>query len=232
MQLVCHTSGGGTAMKKLDVICLWMAMLVPFLYLGTLLLSAHFYPGYSHVRQAASELGARGAPRPEIFNVGFVVIAAAILTGAVGYFRALQRLGAGKIWTWLTASVLVGFAVACAMAGMFPFPDARHAGRELGLVIIFAPGLLAIALRKRREARLLNLYSIASGLLLVVTVAMMMGVGGIVTPANDGLAQRITALAVYPWIGVCGYGLNALARRARPPHNPPPHWTAAAEGLP
>ena len=57
-------------MKTLDVICLRMAMAVPFLYLGTLLVSAHFYPGYSHVRQAASELGMAGAPRPEIFNVG------------------------------------------------------------------------------------------------------------------------------------------------------------------
>ena len=201
-------------MKTLDVICLRMAMAVPFLYLGTLLVSAHFYPGYSHVRQAASELGMAGAPRPEIFNVGFVVIGAAVLIGAVGYFRALQRLGAHKIWAWSTALVLVGFAVACAMAGIFPFPDTRHAGGELGLVIIFGPVLLAVALRKRREARLLNLYSIAAGLLLVVTIAMMMGVGGVVTPANDGMAQRVTALAVYPWIGTAGYGLSVLSLRS------------------
>ena len=92
--------------------------------------------------------------------------------------------------------VLAGFAIACAMAGIFPFPDARHAGRELGLVIVFGPLLLAVALRKRRGARLLNFYSIATALLLVVTIAMMMGVGGIVTPANDGLAQRMTSIAV------------------------------------
>jgi glucan biosynthesis protein C len=213
MRRVGRTSVGGIVMKKLDAMCLRIAMAVPFLYLGTLLLSAHFYPGYSHVRQAASELGAPGSPRPEIFNVGFVVLGVAILIGAIGYFRALQRLGTHKTWSWATASVLAGFAVACAMAGIFPFPDARHAGRELGLIIFFAPVLLAVALRTRREARLLILYSIASALLLIITIAMMMGVGGLVTSANDGLAQRVTALAVYPWIGVAGYRLHAMVLR-------------------
>jgi hypothetical membrane protein len=65
-------------MKKLDRICLQVAVAVPFLYVATLVLSAHFYPGYSHVRQAASELGMADALRPEIFNTGFVLIGAAI----------------------------------------------------------------------------------------------------------------------------------------------------------
>jgi hypothetical membrane protein len=222
--------GGGIVMTKLDTICLRVAMAVPFLYLATLVLSAHFYPGYSHVRQAASELGMAGAPRPEVFNGGFVLIGAAVGVGAVGYFRALRCVGAHLAWAWMTGSVLLGFAAACAMAGIFPFPDARHAGRELGLVIVFAPLLLAAALRGRRGARLLNLYSIGAALLFVVTTALMMGVGGVVTPANDGLAQRVGALAVFPWIGAAAYGLGVLMR-AGPPHNPPMQRTATASSV-
>jgi hypothetical membrane protein len=200
-------------MMMLDTICLRVAMAVPFLYLGTLVLSAHFYPGYSHVRQAASELGMAEAPRPEIFNVGFILVGTAILIGAVWYFRALRRLGAHSAWAWLTATALVSFGSACAMTGIFPFPDARHGGRELGLVVVFAPLLLAAVLRGHRETRLLNLYSIGTAMLLAIMITLMMGVGGVVTPENDGLAQRISALAVFPWIGVAAYGLRVLVPR-------------------
>jgi hypothetical protein len=68
------------------------------------------------------------------------------------------------------------------MTGIFPFPDDRHAGRELGLVVVCAPLLLVAALRGRQEARLLHLYSIGTTILLVVMTALMMGVGGVVTP--------------------------------------------------
>lgn len=41
---------------------LWIAVAVPFLYFGTVLVSALFYPGYSHTAQYASELGAAIPP--------------------------------------------------------------------------------------------------------------------------------------------------------------------------
>jgi len=205
-------------MKKLEVISLRVAMMVPFIYFGIIVLSALFYPGYSHMRQVISDLGASGTPHPEIFNVGVIITGAAILIGAFGFFRALQRLGARLMLTCLTSSVLVLFGLAGLLTGIFPWPDPRHGGKYLALVIIFGPMFLTAALWKRREARLLNMYSIGTNILMIGTIAIMTGIGGLVTRANVGLMQRISALTVFPWIGIAAYVLNVLVLRYTSPN--------------
>jgi len=72
-------------MKRLEADSLRVAIAVPFIYFGNLVLSSLFYPGYSQLRQKVSELGAKGAPHPEIFNAGVIINGAAILVGAFGF---------------------------------------------------------------------------------------------------------------------------------------------------
>jgi hypothetical membrane protein len=200
-------------MKSFEVLSLRIALMVPFIYFAIIVLSSCFYPGYSHMRQTISELGANNAPHPGIFNVGVIINGAATLIGAFGYFRALKHLGASQLSTWLTASVLILFGIAILLVGLFPMPDPRHAGNKLPLVIVLGPLFLAVALWKQRKARVLNLYLIGTSVFMIITFGILFGVGRLVTHENVGLMQRISALAAFPWIGVSSYALSVWAFR-------------------
>ncbi len=195
-------------MEKLETISLRVAMAVPFIYFGNIGLSSLFYPGYSHLRQTASELGARGAPHPEIFNIGLFILGAAFLISAFGFFRALQQLGTKPILTWLTSSVLALLCLNVLLAGFFPLPDPRHSGFYLFYANFFGPVIFAVTFWKRSDTKLLKAYLITTNILMIATFALMMGVGGLATHANVGLLQRILGLTDFPWITVAAYTLK------------------------
>ena len=183
-------------------------MAVPFIYFGTQGLGSLFYPGYSYLRQTASELGARGAPHPEIFNIGMLILGFAFLIGAFGFFRALQHLNTKPILTWITSSVLALSGVNFFLAGLFPLPDPRHVGLHLFYASFFGPVLFAATLWNRNEAKLLKGYLITTNILMIAASAIMMGFGGFVTHAYVGLLQRILGLTAFPWITVAAYTLK------------------------
>src|SRR2546421_11381648 len=105
-----------------------IGILVPFLYFGTDFVSSLFYPGYSHVRQYASELGVASAPHSQIFNAGMVMTGLAALLAAPGFVAALRKLRCHATLSWLTFATIICFGVAMLMAGFFPWPDRRHGG--------------------------------------------------------------------------------------------------------
>jgi hypothetical protein len=53
------------AMGRFRRLALQSGVCLPFLYFGTVIVASLFVPGYSHVRQAASELGMAGVPHPQ-----------------------------------------------------------------------------------------------------------------------------------------------------------------------
>ena len=88
---------------KLEALSLRVGIAVPILYFGSVFVASFFYPGFSFVRQYASELGADGAPHPQILNIGLMLVGLAAMFAAFGFWRALRRLDAGAIpkrWTW------------------------------------------------------------------------------------------------------------------------------------
>jgi len=97
------------------------------------------------------------------------------------------------------------------MGGLFPMPNPLHGGFGLGFAMVLAPLFLALALGGRGGA--LTVLLLGSFAFMIATMAVMMGVGHLVTRANVGLWQRLNALAMFPWLGVAGL---ALARRTGP----------------
>jgi hypothetical protein len=49
---------------------------------------------------------------------------------------------------------------------------------------------------------------------MIVMLAVMMGVGGLVTRQNVGLWQRANALAMFPWIGIAAWRLRGASAPA------------------
>jgi hypothetical membrane protein len=185
-----------------------LAMAVPFLYFGTQLVAAPYFPDYSFVRQAASLLGSNLSTHPSIFNVGAIATGLATLFAAPGFFVAFHRLGANRILAWITCVALVGSGISSAWAGYFPLPDPRHSGHPALLIaMISLPFLFTATLWKERDAWLLKTYLVATIVLLVVMIPIMSGATGLDTHSYSGLLQRIFALTVFPPIAVCAFFL-------------------------
>jgi hypothetical membrane protein len=200
-----------------DALLARLAIAVPLLYFGTLFAAAATWPGYSHVTQYASELGSAAAPRPAIFNVGIIIMGVVCVIASAGVHLAARRAGGRPVWTALGALCLALFGVSMVMGGMFPMPNPLHGGFGLGFAQVFAPLFLALALGGRDGMGGLVAVLYASFVFMAATIAVMMGVGHLVTRANVGLWQRANALAMFPWVAFAGYALgrrvDELARR-------------------
>ena len=68
-------------------------MAVPFLYYGTQVVAAPFFPDYSFMRQAASLLGSNLSTRPLIFNAGVIATGLATLLAVPGFLVAFENVG-------------------------------------------------------------------------------------------------------------------------------------------
>src|ERR1700679_2897654 len=193
--------------------CIGLAsgMAVPFLYYGTQVVAAPFFPDYSFVRQAASLLGSNLSTRPLIFNAGVIATGLATLFAVPGFFVAFQSVGANRFLTWITCLALVGSAISSLWAGYYPLPDPRHVRHPVLLVaMILLPFLLTATLWKVPNAWLLKVYLGATIALLIALIPLMSGMTGFDTRSYSGLLQRIFAFTVFPPIAVCGF---FLARR-------------------
>lgn len=178
------------------------------LYFATLIGASLTWPGYSHVTQYASELGSAAAPHPAIFNLGILATGALAVLGGLGlvwHFAAAGRLVSGAF----AGAALAAWGAGMIFGGLYPMPNPLHNGFGLVFGGLLLPVMLMIALRGRASGvvyALLGLWLAA----MIATLAVMFGVGELVTSRNVGLWQRAFALALIPGIGVsCVF----LARR-------------------
>ena len=186
---------------------LWAAVTVPFLYLGTVFISALFYPGYSHITQYASELGSTDATYPGIFNGGILLTGLVSLAIGPAFAHAIKAEGGNRVLGIILVVVMVLFGISMCMGALFPMPDPRHGGFGLGMGIHLAPFLLAAALWKAPNLRRLNIFLLLIGIAMLLLFIIMMGVGELITQSNVGLFQRIFVLTIFPWIGIAAYVL-------------------------
>lgn len=188
------------------------AIAVPFIYFGTQLVAAPFYPsppGYSFVRDAASLLGSDLASHPAIFNTGAILTGALMLAAAPATALALTRRGAHWALAWLPAISIAVNGFIAVKAGMYPLPDQRHGGQPgLMIAVLLLPVLLAAAVWRLPRSRGLLWYLIATALLTGAMVPVMAGAMGIDRGAYEGLLQRAATLLMFPPIAVAGWWLR------------------------
>lgn len=190
------------------------AIAVPFVYYGTQLVAAPFFPGYSFLRQAASVLGSDRAVLPWIFNSGAVLTGIATLIGAAGIALALRRLGRPPLAVALVALALLINAVVSIKAAYFPLPHPRHGSGPLMIGILLFPTLMIVALWTLQRSRAIKRYLLATNLWILALIPFMAHWTGLDTREYTGLLQRLATLAIYPPIGIAAW---FLARRLREP---------------
>jgi hypothetical membrane protein len=192
---------------KREKILLMAGVAVPILYFANLLINSLLYPGYSHVTQYVSELGAAEAPYAALFNAVIILLGVVGVVAGFGFFYAIRRLGGNRVLAALGGLFVSLWGIGTLLAGVFPMPDERHGGYGLAFAFQLSPLVLALALWRRRSLRGLCIFLLVVFVAMSFFISVMMGVGGLVTRANVGLWQRGNALAGIPWLGIAAWVL-------------------------
>jgi len=176
--------------RKTLLIC---GILASLLYVGTDILAAMLYEGYSYTDQTVSELSAIGAPTRPLVAPFFTAHGLLQLAFGLGVWMSAGRQRGLRI----TAGLLVVIGLVDLVAPIFPIhlrgteltvTDAVHKVLTVVTVLLILPaiGFGAAAFGKR-----FRLYSIATMVILLVFGALA------------GLdAPRIEANLPTPWVGV------------------------------
>ena len=193
----------------------WAIIAVPILYYLALIGGALTYPGYSHVTRYASELGAADAPYPGLFNYSIIAAGFAGMLGGYGLFAGLVRIGGLPRWAAMAGLSLALWGAAMVVGGSFPMPDDRHGAYGLGLAGQLTPLLTLLAIRRLPDAGGFRLLLAAVFLVSTGLLAVMMGVGELVTTRNVGLWQRAYSGASIAWLALLGLWLQHRLRERR-----------------
>ncbi len=207
-------------MNNMDRVLLGLGVLIPFWLFFGVLLTALAYPGYSHLDQAMSQLGAQGSPTQGFsawlnnlpLGVFFVLFAVAVMRQVRSSRLAL--FSAGLILVHGLASFATGYFACdqgCAPAQP-SFSQQMHnlAGLVMFLSLTLASLIWAFVSKRLLGSRGFGLFSSACTLLAVVTVVLM--AQAVEAGHSFGLYQRINYGISVLW--VAGLALMLLRSRA------------------
>ena len=184
---------GPTSIRWL-LIC---GVLTPFLYFGAQLIAAPLYPGYDAMRQAASDLGARGASSATVFNAGALLTGVASCLGGFGAFFALLRERIHGLGAALVALCFLSNGFGAVNAFLHPLPDPAHNPGMLQVGIFALPivGLFVVwFLRDAVVTKSLLLFALAA---FAAIAAIMSGLIPVVVSEAEGLWQRVAVAVLY-----------------------------------
>ncbi|WP_457978680.1 DUF998 domain-containing protein [Ectopseudomonas composti] len=207
-------------MKNIDRMLLGLGVLIPFWLFFGVLLTALAYPGYSHLDQAMSQLGAQGAPTQGFsawvnnlpLGVLFVLFAVGVMRQVRGSRLAL--FSAVLIFVHGLASFATGYFACdqgCAPAQP-SFSQQMHnlAGLVMFLSLTLGSLLWAFVSRRLLGSRGFGLFSLACTVLAVATVVLM--AQAVEDGHSFGLYQRINYGISVIW--VAGLALMLLQGRS------------------
>ncbi|MFQ5950532.1 MAG: DUF998 domain-containing protein [Candidatus Geothermarchaeales archaeon] len=191
----------------------------PVLFTVVVVILGFLRPGYSHITQFMSELGAVGAPNAIIMDINFIVSGLLSVAFAFGLHRGI---GGGDLR--VGPALLALFGAGWAGAGIFPVdlaePESFTANMH-GLVVfpallaaILAPILISRRLREDSLWQGYSTYSLATGFL-ALAVFPLLGLRfldfGFEAPV--GAVQRIFFGVWFLWIEVMAIRLLLVSTK-------------------
>ena len=164
-------------------------------------------PGYSHVHQTVSEIGALGTPTRWPFTLMILGVAACLLVFAWGVRGASLAAGKNTSAAWLIGCMVIS----CAGIAFFATPHPLHNDFGLSELVGYqAPLALALAWKSDPKARALVLWSwllyAALWIAIGLNLSMMFPGSWLATEVMPvyGLVQRSLFLAWFAWCTVTG----------------------------
>lgn len=208
-----RSSRPGCVNDKLTKLGLYAVIAIPFLYFGLQVVAAPFYPGYSFLKNVASDLGSDKAPNAAIFNVGIMAFGVIVALSSFAFLSACYKVGVNKVVTWLAFVALLMNGLTTVWAGYFPLPDPRHGGHPSFVIFMLLMPLSTSAVVWRwGQSVWSKVFVVATILLLLFMVGVFSGALPVNLNEMLGLRQRLFVLAGYPIVSIAGY---VLLRRLR-----------------
>jgi hypothetical protein len=222
VQYTVHTVAGRVITRSLA----WLAIAGQAVFVAAWIVAGALQPGYSHLREGVSALGAQHAAHPWIVNGAIVVLGLSLVALGIAVRAVQPRRPATLVTLGLFAAAGVAvvltavFRVDCSMiagsrcehlfdAGALSSQHDAHLWLSLAgqVLIALTPFALARALWPSPVAAValgLGLFGIAAG---VVVGALGQGSGDL------GLGQRIDLLMLHLWVVVVAVGVLYATRR-------------------
>jgi hypothetical membrane protein len=180
-------------------------------FLGTIGV-AYFLPGYSHIRQDVSEIGAFGTPTRLAFAVLCFIVASCVFIFAT----ALRTIATSNALSTVPAYLTAFVALTEMGIGIFAMPHPFHEPIGLTALIGFqAPGILAYTWRKNPRMR--PAIGPSWGFFIGMWVATVVILVPQHWPAAEafldpigGLVQRTLFLAWFGWCALTGLLLRRI----------------------
>ncbi|WP_060512934.1 DUF998 domain-containing protein [Pseudomonas sp. NBRC 111124] len=212
-------------MKPLDRALLACGLLIPFWLMIGVWLTAQAYPGYDHLQQAMSQLGAQGSPTqrwsPLANNFPLALLFALFAWGLARHWRSSKL-------ALLSAALVLLHGLGSLGTGLFPCdqgcapaePSSSHQLHNLCGLVMFLSLTLASALwawlgKRLAGSKALGWFSLTCLIAAVVTVVLMAQAAK--SGQLFGLYQRLNYGVSVVWIA--GLALSslrpALANRSR-----------------
>jgi hypothetical protein len=204
----------------------WIALAGQAIFIVSWIVAGALEPGYSHLDQAVSELGASDASHAWIVNAGLVVYGLSFVALGVALLGVLRSRLALALFVLAGVTIVVAGLVPldCGLsdnrcehmfrAGELSWHTDVHLWASLvsQLLLAATPFAVARALWPAPVAQL----AVAAG-----TFGLVIGVGSFflydVGDSPEGLIQRFGFLTVHVWVLIVAVGILHSTRRARPP---------------
>jgi hypothetical membrane protein len=195
-------------------------------FAAAVLVAGRRTPGYSHRSEAISALGARDAAAPEVMLVGFLLLAAALLSAGVVLARTIAgkagRVGALLVCLAGVAAVITAFAqedcsdlkAACAARERAGTVSGEHVLHNLVGLILFTAlviGLFFLAAGLRRATSRSSLARVTQ-IVALAALGFMVWFGSDAYGDNGGLVQRALILLACGWPALLASGLGRAFR--------------------
>lgn len=197
------------------ILAVWSAFAGYALFVGIIVWAGAAWPGYDHLRQFISELGATGAPNGRTVSLwGFIVPGATLMLFPVAAFLALPRSAA----SFIGFALILLFASGAFFGGVYPcdFGCVTEGGSEsqkmhellgLGGYVTAPLALLLVGLASRRWPGASGLFPLGIAGAVVAAISMPLLV---METEFNGAAQRALEGAMALWILACA---TYLARK-------------------
>lgn len=181
----------------------------PILFTVIIIISGSLRPGYDHLTDFISELGADGSAYADLMNfAGFIPSGIFIALFGISLFFLLP----GKMAPKIGAVLVTVFGIGVALAGIFSCdPGCPVDGSTEAIihdrvsVIAFISGslgyiILGLSFLRLPEWRSLWIYTLISGILAIVFLVVM--INSVEAGQFTGLWQRLFLLTLFQWLFV------------------------------
>jgi hypothetical protein len=199
--------------RKAGIIC---GMAGPLFYALVVLLLGTLQPGYSHVTQLMSELGASGAPHAIVMNLaGFALTGILLIVFASAFYLTFSETRGATAASLLLALVglfYLGEARFSCDTGCIPVTGNGLLHQELGqlsiIAAILAAFVIAYVLKSTGNEEGCWQYSIVTGVLVALLIPVMVS-----RPDLQGLFQRLLVGIILLWWEVLAIWMYLLDRK-------------------